>query len=239
MDNFNNNKIENFNKLYTSGQYTEALSLLLSQGLKTDIDYYNAANCYYKLNKKNLSLSYYKKALALNVNNHYALKNLEITEAELLNTGKIQKNYDFVVGKLYPLTYKINPLSISLPLFLTTILLLILIFKYISQNKNLKNFLKFNLNLFTFILFWILFCINLLFFYLSNLDLAVIIDEKISDDETAIIAKSGPASTYIDKFKIPIGSTVRIINKNDENWVQIKFSNDKIGWVEKTKIMEL
>ncbi len=214
------------NSFYQNKQYEEAIKsyeTILNQGYVSSELYYNLGNAYFRLGQLGKSILYYEKSLKLDPGNEDAAYNLKIVNARTVD--KIQEIPPLFFIKWWNMLLAyFTSAGWQIIIFIFYILLLACIgFYFLSGNLQLQkfSFIFGILNLTALILSVILFIssINRESSYNSGILLQSVISAKISPDTQSD-----------DAFVIHEGTKFEIEDKVN-NWVKIKLSDGKIGWL--------
>ena len=212
------------NKQYAEEKYIDAISLydsIIYNGLESSELYYNLGNCYYKIKDWPQAIWYYKKSLSINPNNNDAYHNLNVSKLKTKNLTKAipQLFYKKWIDNI------INLLSLKNWQIFTIICIWIVVIIQI-----LKIFTKFKIkHLLT--LFHIFSLIILITTYTAY-------QKKYTEKEAIIfssstIVNSAPSSSGTNLFSLNPGNEIRIIDQI-EDWVKIKTTDGRNGWIKKT-----
>ena len=222
------------NELYKKGDYSKAIELYQSidkKGLYSDDLYFNLGNCYYKLNKVAPSIYYYEKALKLNPAHEDALINIDFAKrmtidvVEELPKTFLQRFSANIIQKFSFDTWAIFAVIAS---FLTGLLFLLYYFSFTSKLKlflfNISTVAFFSMMVFSFFAFK-----N--YNFVENNRNGIIFSEKVS-------VNNSPTLDGEEVFVLHEGTKVRIEEEID-NWVKIKLTDGKIGWIYADKLKEI
>lgn len=218
---------EKGNEYYKQEKYKQAIDCyfkILNSGISNANVYYNLGNAYFKEKKIGYTILFYRRAIYLSPRDKEIKENLEYVRM-ILKDKKEEKQY------LFPFILKIhNFLNLKESILFTSMLyffIAILIFFYLCFEKMKKMGILWIIILLIFIL--ILSGISLGYkIYDFNVPYAVVIAESVN-------IKSGPGFDYVTKFFIHQGAEV-IIKQKRENWYEIYFSEDLIGWLPKETV---
>jgi len=218
--------------LYTQGKFQEALGALQQNGLKSASDYYNAANCYFRLGKLGVALSHYEKAHALAPSNDDITYNLRLTEQTLEKTGGVAKDQSLWRGRLVPYLRRFPEAFADLLLGLVTLGLAVVAY------RSKKEKVKFNQALVqpSFLVVLALWAatglVTIAIASAQNMKLGAVIHD-------VAVARSGPSETFTELFKLPAGSKVEVTGESREGWLQVRFSVGNIGWILDKDLLQL
>ena len=222
------------NKLYQQESYLEALKLyqeIENENVESDELFFNIANVYYRTNQVAPSIYYYEKALQIYPNNKDIIFNLSFAKRMTLdNIEALPKSMGqrFKEGIVLKLTYNTWAIiSVSLA-FIFAILFLLYHFSYSTSIKRVY--------FITSILSVLFVLITLLFTYQNY--------QHVKNTRTAIIfeqlaqVKSAPTKSSEVNFELHEGTKVSILESLD-NWLKIKISDGKTGWINEDALREL
>lgn len=213
-ENFQNKRFENAIENYQS---------ILKQGFISPELYYNLGNSYFRVGELGKAILYYEKSLKLSPGNDDAAYNLKIARARTVD--KIQEIPDIFIVKWWNIlltSFSASGWQIIVMAFY--LLLLICIgFYFIIKNLQVQklSFILGILNL-TGLIFAVIFLISSLSREHSN-DYGILLQAVYS-------AKVSPDIQGNDAFVIHEGIKFKIEDKVN-NWVKIKLSDGKVGWI--------
>ncbi len=210
--------------LYDQRKFREALQVLEKTGLKTGADFYNAANCYFRLGETGRSYAYYQKAEALLPGNDDIASNLALAAAALDKNGVLMKDSSLWRGKIVPLSKRTREDVLYFAISALTLWISTLAFRAKSSALNLAGLFRRGSFLLA-LTFWavsVLASVTLLITRATPL--AVVTAD-------AIAARSGPSETFTELFKLTAGTRVESSDRRQAGWVQIRFSLGNVGWV--------
>lgn len=240
---FNADSIANANKstyekaldAYNEGDFYEAISLfqkeiksLEEEGKESATLYYNLGNAYFRAKDYPRARLNYERSILINPLDK-----------------DVQNNLDFVINKIESKKY-------STDTFILTQWYNQLLYSVTSNTWayiGIAFFLFFIVNLFIFVFSKNVFIKKLVFYVgISAVVLSILcnwfsysIASKLADRQTAIVLPElttllkapDPASETV--FQLHGGAKVDII-KEDKNWIEVKYANDKVGWLQKDVI---
>lgn len=217
---------EQANELYNAGNYTEALdkyTTILDSGEHSAALYFNIANAHYKLNHIAPSIYYYEKALLLKPNDKDIKNNIAF--ARNMTIDDIDTLPDVGFSRL--IKNATNTLSFDnwakLSVGLVVGFIMLFLFYYFSHNTAKKRF--------AFITS--LSCLVLVFVAVA---FAFHKYELVERDQPAIVfaqeaqIKSEPNLRSPESFLLHEGTKVQVLDTVN-NWIKIKLSDGKTGWV--------
>lgn len=210
--------------LYDQGKFREALQALERAGLKTGADFYNAANCYFRLGEIGRAYAYYQKAATLLSGNDDVASNLAFAAATLDKSGALMKDGSLWRGKIVPLSKRAHEDVLYFAISAMTLWIGILAFRSKSSALSLIGLFRRG-SFLSALAFWavgVLACATLL--VARSTPLAVVTAD-------AIAARSGPAESFTELFRLTAGTRVESSDRRQAGWVQIRFSLGNVGWV--------
>lgn len=218
-----NSQITEPSKLYKDGNYSQALETYLAM-IKQDPHnaylYYNAGNCYYKMQNKHLALAYYLKAFLINPRIEKNISNLKKISQETENEIYLPDIPEIFYRAYYVISD--NELKTLLHIFLmiSIVLTTLLIMKIKNPKKTIKISLIISL---------------VLFFWLSLRKNSIFYNPAVTIKETDIF--SGPNTNFTILATIPQAKILTILNRGDEfSEIGIPSQNIK-GWVKNQNIL--
>lgn len=220
------NLMKSGNDFYQNKQYEEAIESyesILKQGYLSSELYYNLGNAYFKIGKIGRAILFYEKSLKIQPNNEDAAHNLKIANARTVD--KIQNIPDLFFIKWWNIILStFTSTGWQMIIFIFYILLLICIAIYFLV-RNLQ-FQKYAFIFGTLNIIALVFSVVLFFASLereSSNDYAIL-------QQSTITAKISPDSQSDDAFVIHEGIKFKIEDQVN-NWVKIRLSDGKVGWL--------
>lgn len=220
------NLMNSGNEFYQNKQYEEAIEnyeAILKQGYLSSELYYNLGNAYFKKGKLGRAILFYEKSLKIQPNNEDAVHNLKIANARTVD--KIQDVPQLFFIKWWNIILStFTSTSWQVIIFIFYILLLICVAVYLLiRNLQIQKyaFIFGTLNIGALIFSVILFFASLE--RESSNDFAIL-------QQSAITAKISPDSQSDDAFVIHEGIKFKIEDQVN-NWVKIRLSDGKVGWL--------
>lgn len=219
------------NEAYVNGNYEEAISYytrLSEMGVEAPEMYYNMGNAYFRSNKLGYAVLFYEKALKLDPGYEKAEKNLEYVS--MYKEDKLEQVPEFFLKSWKNSLFGLFSLKawglISLVLF-ALLLTGILLYIY-SGSMGIKK-----AGFFSSFAFVLLFVIAFSATLHSNKnfkhpDQAVIL-------HPSVVVKSSPSTSGTDLFVLHEGTTLKLEEGVGE-WIEIRISDGRIGWLEKKVI---
>jgi hypothetical protein len=223
-------------QLYESGKFEEAFKSLSAQPSDNDpVYYYNLGTIAYRLGRTGAALGYFEKANRLKRHDPDIYHNLEIVRSDLEKT--------LGPGKLDPASNWTETLADQVSLeeirgVLGAILLILSLFwiRTYSKNRDLKQTLLRPAALIGAValglvggLYWV---------------------ETLAHSRSPAVAlsrqpiRSGPGDSFVELAQVDAGTKVRVLGPSSsgtgtdgngtgasEKWLQVRFSQDGIGWI--------
>lgn len=220
--------IDKANSAYQQENYEDALSDYLKvykNGFESAELYYNIGNCYYRLGKLGYAILFYEKGLTLNPDDEDLLYNLSIAKAHTID--KINEVPQMFLVEWWDSFLAWFTLSGWAFISVTIYLLMLSGFGiYYFSNTASKRRIGFYIG----VLF-------LSLTILSGVGLAAKYNKENSAEfgvliEKTVTVKQSPNERAADAFVIHEGIKFSIEDKLD-NWVKIKLSDGKVGWLQK------
>ncbi len=222
-------KFNEANQFYQNGQYEEAINAyeeILEMGYESAELYYNLGNSLYKLGKNPRAILNYERALRLKPNDEDIQFNLQIANLQVLD--KIPS-----IPELFYVKF-INEIGNYFSLHSLTLLT---IFIYIC--------------FFSFLIIWILikpgslkrifktmsYGLGIILIFFSFLFISKVSHKRVDAIvmESEIDVRSAPSSDGTEIFKIHEGLKVKITDRRGD-WIEIRLSDGKEGWLESLTI---
>jgi len=219
-------QVKKANDFYMQKSYDDAVALyeqVIASGYYSAELYYNLGNAYYKIANFPKSIFNFERARLLDRNNAKVLHNLKFAQQHVRDQNEVMP--DTGIAQIFENILMLNTVAgwayYSIALFIVC-----LVFMLIFLFANTIGFKKigFGLAVFSFLLSSIFF----LFAFRSQ--------SQMVNNKTAIImsqvsiAKSSPDKGSTDLFRIHEGLKVKVQDKSGE-WVEIKLSDGRVGWI--------
>ncbi len=221
-----NSLMQSGNDLYKNNQYQSAIdeyNKLVKQGYEGTSLYYNLGNANYRLGKVGFAILYYEKALRFSPSDEDTKHNLAV--AKLNIKDKVDELPPFFIFNIWEgLLASFSVSGWTIIAYIIFILLLLSVIAYFFSRSGGQQRISF----FVGIGFLIL-----LFFSISLLAVKMNKEFNIKDGiivENIVTVKSSPDNSSKDEFVIHEGLKVRLEDKVD-NWVKIRLTDGKIGWI--------
>jgi tetratricopeptide (TPR) repeat protein len=209
------------NTLYEQGRYDDAISeylKLLAQGIESGNLYYNIGNCYFKKGERGKAILNYERAKRLMPRDSDLDSNYKFALSQInINTSvKSVPWYEKTVGifsflSLDELTVLISVLSVLIIVILITRL-------FIPLSKK------------PFILFLSCLIIAFVFTVLSLVNSILVIDREAVVIMNNPEAKYEPFESATTHYTLHEGMKVYLL-QSKKDWVKIKRSDGKMGWI--------
>ncbi len=217
---------EQAGRLYQAGKYDFALEKYLSikkSGYESSELNYNIGNSYYKIANYPKAILYYEKALKLNPSDEDAQINLKISNLKIVD--KVSEIEPFFIYKWLKIAINFFSPTLWAVFFIITLFSAsaFLILQIVIRKPSLKK---------TFFALAIL----SLCFAVINLSSAIYANYLINASNSAIVmsqavnVKSGLDPTADVSFVLHEGTKVNILEVKD-NWLKIKLSDGREGWM--------
>lgn len=222
---------EQGNHLYQQGQYEQAAQKyreILKQGFESGELYFNLGNVYYKLNQPGLARLYYERAKKFLKNDEALHTNLQLLSMRLVD--KIQQPPQFILTRWWRAV--LDLFNLTLISWLTLGLLLLTLFSgavrlYFVRRKKGNRFKE--LFVTAVVLFLIaVFILGQKIYRLESEHFAVILSPTVT-------LYAEPNSSGTEVFVLHEGTKVQIRRRN-QNWLEIRLSDGKTGWLQKDDV---
>ena len=219
---------------YKADAFQEAIDdwkAVLEKGQHSKALYFNLGNAYYKLGEVAPSVYYYEKALQLDPtdkevqNNLVFAQNLRVDVIEPLPKTVFTRTYDNTIGSLTSNLWA----WLSIGFIIAGVLCFLgYYFSGTTSRKRLLfvgTFVLLGLTLFSFTAAYMTYTDA------QNERLAIVFSDSME-------VREAPKKTGTIAFELHAGTKLEIIDQ-DGDWVRIKLSNGKDGWVAATAVKEL
>lgn len=218
--------------LYDQGKYQESLDLLQKNGVRSAADFYNAGNCYYRLGHIGQAMSYYQKAATLAPGDDDIRYNLKLVEALADKQGSLARDQSFWSGRLLPLARRTSEAFTDFLLALCTLALALAAYRAKKRKLKLAIAVLQPTFLALFGVWALAGATTTVTILAHHAKLAAIVADLG-------VARSGPADTFTELFKLPAGTTVELTGESREGWQQIRFSLGNVGWIMEKDLLDL
>jgi len=213
-------------KAYDTGNYEEALALyrqLNEQGLEAADLYYNMGNAAFRSNKLGFAILYYEKALKLDPRHEEAESNLEYVS--MYREDQLESVPEFFLRSWFNSLVLLLPLKTWSILSITLFLILLSgILLYIFGQRLVFKKSGFTLAVASLIIFIISFSATMRRHHaLVDPDKAIVVSPSV-------VVKSSPSQSGNELFILHEGTRVSTDEEVGE-WVEIKISDGRIGWI--------
>ncbi|HON53212.1 MAG TPA: SH3 domain-containing protein [Bacteroidales bacterium] len=223
----NDSIIQNAQRLYKAQQYDSVIVLyksLISQGLVSDKLYFNLANAYYKQREIAQAILWYERAYVLNPYNEDIKNNLAIVQA--LQPDKVEQIQQSMLQLWYPYVYRFcnsNTWAVLSLVFFIGFIVCVLWFLFTKQRvyKKVSFFIALG---------------SLGFAIITYINASYRYNELVKN-QYAIVMESSlriltePNENAKELVVVHGGLRVKIEKKNGD-WVSIRLSDGKVGWVQ-------
>jgi len=219
------------NRLYDQQKYTKAREIyeeIVRTGMRDPVVLYNLGNSCARMGDGGASVLYYSRALRLAPRDSDIRENLSRLEPP------INKSKTFFLLK--PLAWVENHMSLDEWTLLCSLFFIFGFtasgFRLLFRTEKIKH------------LFRTLIILSGIFLLLSGCFLSLKIYEELVV-QTAIVMKpdtlahSGPGSQFEELYKLPAGTSVRIISKPRKGWVRIRLKDGRSAYLPLTSIRNL
>ena len=218
----NNDLFKEGNDLYLNGNYAEAIlkyNSILLNNIETYEIYYNLGNCYYKTEDLANAIWHYEKSLKIE-RNEKTIQNLAIVNLKTID--KIEPLPQLFYKKwLTSISKSSNTKSwqiLALICIWSILLLRTLIFPNSSKKNSISNILLF---------------LAILFLFIANFSYKSVIEKKEGIIfSSSLIVNSAPVDNSTNLFSLHSGTKIEIIDEI-KNWINIRLSDGRSGWIEK------
>jgi len=219
---------EEANKLYQKEQYAQAIQKyeeVLANNYESWELYYNLGNAYYKDKQLGKAILNYERALRLNPKHEDILFNLEL--ANLSVVDKINIPPDFFLFKIFSdfkNYFSLNLLTIVVIVSYVCLILFTIIRIFVG--KRIIRQISAG-SIFVMLIIFVLFAsiLGLRIHDKNNIKYGIIIVNKVD-------VKSSPEKNSTELFSLHEGLKMQV-QKQVNNWYQIRLRDGKVGWVTK------
>lgn len=225
---------EQGNALYQKGLYDSAAicySAILSRGEESDAIYYNLGNSYFRMKDYPHAILNYHRALKLNPKNSDAAFNLELSRTYTIDKFSPSNQWRLTqwLGDLYQL-FTPRAWALFSYLFFSLLLGCLLLVFFTRKPTVWKASLAGSF-------------LTLALFIGAVWGGMVAQRKRLNPSEAVIMqsvvsVKGAPNSSAKDLFLLHSGSTVQVLEREDE-WIEIRILDGHQGWVEKSTITEI
>jgi len=219
------------NSFYQQGEYENALEIynkIIETGFESGELYYNLGNTYYKLNNIGLSRLYYERASRFLKNDQALDENIRLLKLRLVDKIQIPPRFILYVWRDGLLEiFSMNLLSWLTAGLLWLLLITAAIRQYFLKRRRVDRFkyLLVTISAF-FVICTLLFSQKI--FYTETEKYGVIL-------EPSVTLYAEPSDKGTEVFMLHEGTKVKIDRDNNE-WLEIKLEDGKTGWIDKTHL---
>ena len=212
------------NTEYANENYSAAISLydsIISSGLESSELYYNLGNCHYKIQNWANAIWHYEKSIKLNPNNKDARHNLEFTQLRIID--QIETLPQLFYKRWYNNLVRILPAKTWQ--ILTIICIWIILIIYLL--KRFANY-KQKYSLYSIYAICLILLLTTYSSYKEN-------HQKIQAIifSSTVVVNSAPTESSVNLFSLHAGTKIELID-HIENWIKIKISDGRDGWMKKS-----
>ena len=219
---------------YRNGEYDQAIETyekIMSDGYEGTALYYNLANSYYRIGKLGYAILNYERALKFSPSDEDVKHNLSF--ANLSTIDRIQPLPKFFIFDIWEAIlgmFSVNGWS-YLAYFLYIILIL-----FIAYYFFVKTILQQKIILFS--------GLGVLIILALTVSLLVVKVNREKTEKSGVVVvqsvtvKTSPDIKSTDTFIIHEGLKVKLEDKLDE-WIKIRLADGKVGWMQKSDLMEI
>ncbi len=221
-------QFESGKKAYEEEEYQNASDLFLEHITAFPLDaeaFYNLGNAYYKQKKYPHAIWAYEKCLKIKPNHEDALFNVRMAYEKTGLSGEWKSN----TGILYRLLFSSGKNFWAILTLIFLIPLGVSLFYFFFATGAIRKRLALSGISISLIL-------ALLTLGLSIWHYTYLTSEKYGIVTLATTnAKASPSNSDKTLFSIPGGQRVKLIRENEE-WVEIRLTQDNVGWIKKSEI---
>lgn len=224
-----NNIFEKGVALYKENKIDSAISVWSSIEGESAALHYNLGNAWYQKGEIGKSILHYEKALKISPKDEEVLHNLSVAQNKRID--EIEELPEPIVSKVYRgflQVFSSNGWLYAGTTLLIGSLLVFTLFLYSARNKK-RYFVIFAV---LGILGMSLFVISFVSYYsVDKKEFAVVIVSNV-------YIKNGPSEKEKDAFILHEGTKLEI-QKAEENWLRIKLTDGKIGWIKEDAVSKI
>jgi tetratricopeptide (TPR) repeat protein len=219
------------NNFYQAGKFDSAAVIyqkLVNQNYEDASLYYNLGDAYYRLDKMGLAILYYEKALRLSPSDDDIAHNLALANSKIAD--KIEPLPKFFIFEWWESLLALFSLKgwTYIAYFVYIILLALVGFYFFSKSVRIQKYSLYGGLASLVMLIFLIAVVTVKLNRQVNVKNAIIL-------EPTVIAKVSPDTASSDAFVIHEGSKVRI-EDNVNDWVEIRLSDGKVGWLDKSDL---
>ncbi len=218
--------------LYTVGQYKEAIEaysrLIKEAGVSPEL-YYNLGNSYYKFNDMAHAILNYERGLKLDPSDSDIRHNLSIARSKIVDKNNNPSEF-FIVAwwKSFSNFFSLTLLKIMGLISFSLFLALVLYIKY-KKNEGKNKYLRY-----ASILLFSLFVLFNLAAYQQYRNIVSVKSAIVTSESVNV--KSSPSENSLDLFEIHSGTRLTILDNSMKEWCEVRYEDEKEGWIEKKSI---
>lgn len=232
--NFSDSTLIKAAQAYNNGEFEYSANLyrnLFDNGYYSYELFYNLGNAYFKINKIGLSILFYEKAFLINPSDNDLKYNLELARTKIIDKPQeIKKSWLLQTWSKFKYIFNAKIWGI---LSISFFLLFFISIAFFLLSKR---------SLFKKIFFY--FGIILLIGTITTLFISREQYNQLTNNKFAIIMvptvtiKSSPDNNSVNLFVVHEGTKVRI-SDNINDWVEIRLSDGKTGWIKLDNIEKI
>ncbi len=228
------NDVEAANDAYHMADYHKAVRLYhqsLKKGASTEI-YYNLGNAYYRIDNVPKALLYYEKASKMAPMNDDILHNIDIVQAKTIDKLPVESEIFFVQWYRYIQSFMTIDGWAHISI-ISLVLALVLFLAYLFLNNVFIRRSAF----YSSVVLLALFILGNLFAWqrkslLDSHDAAIVMSNAVS-------VKTSPTLKATDACVIHEGTKVRITDNDMKDWLGIRLSDGREGWIPSRAVEEI
>ncbi len=227
-----NNKevFEQANEAYKNEKYVEAQDLylqIIENGQVSWALFYNLGNTFYRLNDMPKAILYYEKARKLNPSETDILENLKIAKNNIEDKSSTFSDSD-ILSFFNKIIYAAHSNTWAILSLVSLFAMAFLIIgTYLLNKVSIKR---------TFLLFALAFlAFSIIMYAFSQIQKSEFTKSEAIIMESSVTITSEPKENATNLFILHAGSKVEIIETN-QDWVKIKYDNDKSGWMHSNQL---
>lgn len=227
-----NNKevFEQANEAYKNEKYVEAQDLylqIIENGQVSWALFYNLGNTFYRLNDMPKAILYYEKARKLNPSETDILENLKIAKNNIEDKSSTFSDSD-ILSFFNKIIYAAHSNTWAILSLVSLFAMAFLIIgTYLLNKVSIKR---------AFLLFALAFlALSIIMYAFSQIQKSEFTKSEAIIMESSVTITSEPKENATNLFILHAGSKVEIIETN-QDWVKIKYDNDKSGWMHSNQL---
>lgn len=229
-----NESMQQAGEFYRNGEFDETIKIyeqLRNEGYEGTSLFFNLANSYYRIGKLGYAILNYERALKISPTDEDVKHNLAF--ASLSTVDRIQPLPTFFLFEWWETlltSLSVNGWTYVVYFFLIVLLLLIVLYFFARSISQQKIILFSGLG--TLVIFAI--ALSLLIIKINreqNIISGVVVEQSTT-------VKTSPDSKSTDAFVIHEGLKVNLEDQLD-NWIKIRLTDGKLGWVESNSVVRI